>query len=364
MTTNKRTPGQRKAGLLLAALLGPAGVALTTFAGVASLALVLTHCANPLQDELDRLRKEKEELQNQKDVLEAAATGDTAALEAAKADAAAKQEAIDLKTRQISALRVGGQYHDKAWFDQHDANVAAARSLGDELTTVFIGDGVIREMWDGASGIIDTATAKGKIPNLKTDRAFVIVAAGDNAGDLKWKVGIRDAGDTVAPTSEVPAKPAYIVSHFGRSVVEKSGLGTADDPVSLEVGTEIGIFHAFLRILFPDSYHITSGIIPANPIGTNNTANINAMIQTKIGATGAANQYINTIENHPINALVSATNNRLSGMDNTTMTAMSRQNSGIYLADNTQPGRVESDRRALADDHRAVNAAVRRMLAG
>jgi hypothetical protein len=277
------------------------------------------------------------------DAAEEALAGAQEALDAKEAERAAAEEelaeakgklaeaeaAIALQGRQISVLEAGGQLHGKDWFDAHDANVAAAAALGNQLALVFIGDKVIADLpVDNITNKpeyvrfkIAGVDAKGTPNNLGDD-------VPDNAGDLLWRLN-DDKGE-----SEMPAKGAIIVSHIGQRLIEQSGLGVTDDGgLATELGYEIGKFHAKLRQLYPDAGHISSGIIPSSSIGANNTGNINNQIQGAIGGTNAYNQYIPTVETSNITSVQNGTNILLASMStNVAMSKKQKQLQQIELA--------------------------------
>jgi hypothetical protein len=218
---------------------------------------------------------------------------------------AAAEDAIALRDRQIDVMMIGGQFHGKirtggtdeapeytnvnggeAWFTQHKNNVTAAQNLEEQVAIVFVGDKVIADM---PLANITARSGHARHP---------IGIEGDNIGDIKYRMGYRMVNGVeqfVATDSEMPAKPAYIVAHAGQKEVEESGLTTMDNGTkATKLGQDIGAFYAWIRAKYPTPSTIFSGIIPRNPIGTNNTSDLNGQINNIVNAmSGATTQVFN-----------------------------------------------------------------------
>ncbi|MDR2020360.1 MAG: hypothetical protein LBQ14_06310 [Treponema sp.] len=224
--------------------------------------------------------------------LEAELAAVNAALDAKAGELAGSEAAVTFMTRQISLMEAGGKKRDADWFARSDAIAANARSMGGELVTVFLGDGLIIE----AVGNQTEEQIKAAMPNIPTARVHVAAMDGATVEEIIW--GITRGG-------WLPTKTAYTVIHAGRAEVEANYAalsGGAAVEIAYSIGMKIGgIYTAVVDKTTDQSGNpssvIFSGIIPENPINSYNIGYINGNDGIKYGDFGTAidNSYIKMI---------------------------------------------------------------------
>jgi peptidoglycan hydrolase CwlO-like protein len=235
-----------------------------------------------LQSQVGMFQGEKGDLQNQLGTASSTVISLQSQLDNANGS-------IALMVRQINLMEAGGKKRDAAWFAQFDAIVAHAQSIGSELATVFLGDGLIIEAVGGKT----EAEIKTLMPNIPTNRVHVAAIDGATVDEIKY--GINNGW--------LPQKTAYTVIHAGRAEVEEKETELVTDvgteALAKSIGQKIGSIYPVLidktngQAGNPTSV-IFSGIIPTNTIHSNNIDYINGNGGIKKGDLGSAidNNYI------------------------------------------------------------------------
>jgi hypothetical protein len=167
------------------------------------------------------------------------------------------------KDRQIELMVAGGKLHDAAWFAEFDKIVSNAQGIGAELTTVFLGDGLILEAVGGKT----EAEIKAEMSHIPTARVHVAAIEGATVEEIKY--GIENGW--------LPEKTAYTVIHAGRAEVEEHATileAGPDQALSESIGKKIGSIYTALIAKTTDGGKpatsvIFSGIIPSSPIPAN-----------------------------------------------------------------------------------------------
>jgi outer membrane murein-binding lipoprotein Lpp len=274
-----------------------------------------------LSGQVDTLTGQVNTLTTQRDAAQAA-------LVTEQDKVAARDQTIAFMTRQIDLMEAGGKKRDAVWFAQFDEIVANANSIGnDELATVFLGDGLIIEAVGGKT----EAEIKTMMPNIPTARVHVAAMDGASVEEIKW--GINNGW--------LPQKTAYTVIHAGRKEVEDNYavLSTGADSVNAKaIGKKIGsIYPVVISKTTTNGGNPTSvifsGIIPGNPINSDNIYYINGNDGIKYGDFGTAidNSYIKMITPTQLAAFKGQANANMNGQPTYVATAMLKAN-GIFLA--------------------------------